>query len=244
MSINFTFESNLASTNAKLAIMAQRQLPFAASKALNRTGVELLAWNKIQMRKRFDDPVRYTLNAFRLVRSRKNNLVAEVRRKDRPAGKHYLEVQQEGGFRPQKAFERKMEFRLPYKGMVRAVLPTKRTANRGSNVSMAWVNKALAGVQQSYASEAYTRAERGKSSTAYPRYFVAEPNTGKNKAGGIYRVNAKKGKPQKLFTILDRMPRYNKRLPFTEYMTKQAKLSFPKNFRRELRQALRTARFR
>jgi hypothetical protein len=40
------------------------------------------------------------------------------------------------------------------------------------------------------------------------------------------------------------MPRYNKRLPFTEYMTKQAKLSFPKNFRRELRQALRTARFR
>jgi predicted HicB family RNase H-like nuclease len=232
MAVNFTFESNLARTNAKLAIMAQRQIPFAASKALNRTGVELLAWNKIQMRKRFDNPVRYTVNAFRLVRSKKSNLVAEVRRKDRAAGKHYLEVQQDGGQRPQKGFERKGDFQKSYKGQVRAVLPTKRTANRGSNVSMAWVKKALAGINQS------------KSSESYPRYFVAEPGTGKNRAGGIYRVNAKKGKPQKLFTILDRMPRYNKRLPFTEYMTKQAKLSFPKNFRRELRQALRTARFR
>ena len=244
MQISFEFKSNLASTNAKLAIMAQKQIPFAASKALNQTGKELLAFNKIQMRKRFDNPVRYTLNAFRLVRSTKRNLVAEVRRKDKPAGKHYLDVQTKGGVRPQKAFEKKMDFRLPYKGIVQAVLPTSRTAIRKQNVSMAWVNKALAGVGQSYASEAYTQSTRSDSASKYPRYWVSEPGKGKAKTGGVYRQNSKRGKPQKLFHILDYRPSYQKRLPFTSYMTKQVKLSFPKNLRRELRAALRTAKFR
>jgi len=243
MSVNFTFSSNLASVNGKLAIMAQKQIPFAASKALNQTGKELLAFNKIQMRKRFKDPVRYTLNAFRLVRSKKTRLVAEVRRKDKQVGKHYLDVQSKGGTRPQKAVEKKMDFRLPYNGIVQAVLPTSRTSRRGQNISMAWVNKALAGVGQSYASEAYTKAETGKASR-YPRYWVSEPGQGKSKTGGIYRQNSKRGKPQKLFHILDYLPSYNKRLPFNSYMTKQAKLSFPKNMRREIRAALRTAKFR
>jgi len=241
--ISFQFDSNLASVNAKLANMAIKQIPFAASKALNQTGKELVAFNKIQMRKRFKDPVRYTLNAFRLVRSKKTNLVAEVRRKDKPAGKHYLDVQAKGGTRPKKAVEKKIDFRLPYNGIVRAVLPTSRTANRGQSMSMAWVNKALAGVGQSYASEAYTKAETGKASK-YPRYWASEPGRGKSKTGGIYRQNSKRGKPQKLFHILDYRPSYNKRLPFTDYMTRQAKLSFPKNMRREMRAALRTAKFR
>ena len=241
---NFEFNSNLASVNAKLANLAIRQIPFAASKALNQTGKELLAFNKIQMRRKFKDPVRYTLNAFRLVRSKKTNLVAEVRRKDKPAGKHYLDVQAKGGVRPKKAVEKKMDFRLPYNGIVQAVLPTSRTARRGQNISIAWVNKALAGVGQSYASEAYTKAERGKKPTQYPRYWVSEPGQGKSKTGGVYRQNSKRGKPQKLFHILDYLPSYTKRLPFKDYMTKQARLSFPKNMRREMRAALRTAKFR
>mgnify|MGYP000176082072 CR=1 FL=1 len=244
MAVNFTFQSNSAKTNAKLAILAQKQIPFAASRALNQTGKELLAFNRIQMKKRFKDPVRYTLNAFRLVRSTKKHLVAEVRRKDKQGGKHYLEVQAKGGVRPQKAFEKKMDFRLPYRGIVQSVLPTSRTARRGQNVSMAWVNKALAGVGQSYASEAYTRSQVSATPKPYPRYFVAEPGSGKNRAGGIYRVNSKRGKPQKLFTILDYRPAYDKRLPFNSYMLKQGKLTFPKNFRREMRNALRTAKFR
>jgi len=43
---------------------------------------------------------------------------------------------------------------------------------------------------------------------------------------------------------LDYLPSYTKRLPFKDYMTKQARLSFPKNMRREMRAALRTAKFR
>jgi len=242
--ISFQFNSNLASVNAKLAKMAIKQIPFAASKALNQTGKELVAFNKIQMRKRFKDPVRYTMNAFHLKRSKKTNLVAEVRRKDKQAGKHYLDVQAKGGVRPHKAVEKKIDFRLPYDGIVQAVLPTSRTANRGQNISMAWVNKALAGVGQSYGSDTYTKAQTGKSVGKYPRYFAAEPGSGKNKTGGIYRQNSKRGKPQKLFHILDYMPSYTKRLPFNDYMMRQAKLSFPKNMRREMRAALRTAKFR
>ena len=234
---NFQFNSNLASVNAKLANLALRQIPFAASKALNQTGKELIGVNKRQMSRRFKNPVRYTLNAFRLVRSSKTNLVAEVRRKDSGTGannpaseRNYLERQQSGGTRRRKGVETKFKSRVREVSNMQSLLPTSRTAVRGQNISKARSDAILAGLQGD-----------GK---GYPRYFAAKAGSGKSKTGGIYRVNSPKGKPQKLFHTKPNLPAYSKRLPFTDYMTKSARVIFKRAIRAEMRNALRTAKFR
>lgn len=235
--ISFQFNSNLASVNAKLANMAMKQIPFAASKALNQTGKELLKFNKVQMRRNFSNPVPYTVNAFRLARSTKKNLVAEIKRKDRsgssnrPASKsNYLETQSTGGVRKRKGIESKFKAQVREIQNMQTLLPTSRTSVRGQNISKARAETALSGLKSG--------------SSAYPRYFYSEGGKGKNSTGGIYRVNSKRGKPQKMFHTKPNLPTYSKGLPFNTYMMRQAKLSFPKNMRREMRAALRTAKFR
>ena len=250
--ISFRFESDSKKINAKLAILASRQIPFAASKALNQTAVELKDFNRIQMMRRFDKPVKYTLNAFMAERSNKRRLSAAVRRKDQPAGKHYLEIQATGGPRPRKGVEKMMEQRIAYGGILRAVIPTGKggSSTRAGNINMGEVNRAMAGLGSSYSSSAYTRnkqraAESKRNLQKRPsQYFVAEPSDGKSKTGGIYKRSAGGKKVTKVFHFLDSSPQYTKRLPFKSYMTKQAKLSFPKNLKREMRAALRTAKFR
>lgn len=250
--IKFSFNSNSKQINAKLANLAMRQMPFAASKALNQTAVELKAFNRIQMKRRFDDPVRYTLDAFMIDRSHKRKLVAGVRRKDKPSGKHYLEVQAAGGVRPRKGVEKMMDQRIAYPGILRAVIPTSKGngQTKNGNINMGEVNRALAGLGASYSSTAYTRnrqrtAESKRNLQKRPsQYFVSEPGQGRSKTGGIYKRSPAGNKVTKVFHFLDYAPQYRKKLPFRSYMTKQAKLSFPKNLRREMRAALRTAKFR
>jgi hypothetical protein len=250
--ISFRFESDSKKINAKLARLASSQIPFAASKALNQTAVELKDFNRIQMMRRFDKPVKYTLNAFMVERSNKRSLSAAVRRKDKPSGRHYLEIQATGGPRPRKGVEKMMEQRIAYGGILRNVLPTTKAngATRAGGINMGEVHRAMAGLGASYATTAYTRdkqraAESKRSLQKRPtQYFVAKPNTGKNKTGGIYKRSAGGKKVTKVFHFLESSPQYTKRLPFKSYMTKQAKLSFPKNLKREMRAALRTAKFR
>ena len=250
--ITFRFDSDSKKINAKLANLAMRQIPFAASKALNQTAVELKAFNRIQMKRRFDDPVKYTLNAFMVDRSNKRKLVAGVRRKDKPSGKHYLEVQAKGGRRPRKGVEKMMEFGLAYGGILRSVTPTSKSngQTRNGNINMGEVNRAIAGLNGKTSSTPYTRTrqEAAKTKRATQKrptqYFMAEPGSGKNKTGGIYKRSPAGKKVTKVFHFLDYSPQYQKKLPFKSYMTKQAKLSFPKNLRREMRTALRTAKFR
>ena len=248
----FELKSDSKKVNAKLANLTMRQIPFAASKALNRTANELKAFNRIQMKRRFDKPVPYTLNAFMVERSNKRKLIAGVRRKDKPSGKHYLEVQAKGGSRPRKAVESMMEYRVKYDPSLRAVLPTSKGngKTKAGGINMGEVHRALAGLGASLSSQPYTRnkqraAESRRNLQKRPaQYFVGEPGSGKNKTGGIYKRSAGGKKVTKVFHFLDYSPQYEKRLPFKKYMTRQAKLSFPKNLKREMVAALRTAKFR
>ena len=101
----------------RLQKAVRKQIPFAASQALNDTGKVLVSINKQNMKRTFDRPVPYTLNAFYLKRAMKANLSISVRRKDKPAGKHYLDIQKSGGVRPQKAFEKMVQQRVAYPGI-------------------------------------------------------------------------------------------------------------------------------
>lgn len=247
--IVFSFNSNSKAINAKLANLASRQIPFAASKALNGTANELIDWNRIQMKRRFDKPVKYTLNAFRVDRSTKHRLTAGVRRKDKPAGKHYFEVEAKGGTRPYKAIE-KMAAKIT--GGNKFLIPTSKGRGQMKNgaINAGEVTRAMAAIGSGPSSNPFSKRRQDRATAARSKqknpsqYFVTPPGSGKNKTGGIYRRTPAGRKVTKVFHIIEKQPIYEKRLPFKMYMTKQAKLSFPKNFRREMRAALRTAKLR
>lgn len=248
---SFEFTSDVAKANKRLANMTMRQIPFAASKALNETASVLLRMNKLQMKKTFKNPVAYTLNAFMIERSSKQRLEAAVRLKDKPGGKHYLPIQVKGGNRPRKAVGTAMAERIAYGGVIHAVTPTTREAGgkNGQSIVMSRVHKAMAGVNASYGNTAYTRNAQRKAESKLAlakrpeRYFVAEPRSGKAISGGLYRVRGK-GKPQKLYHFIQGSVNYKKKLPYKDYMTRYAVKYFPSSLNRQMIAAMRSAKLR
>lgn len=232
---SFEMKGDTANLNRKLSNMVQTQIPFATSKAMNETGKFLVRINKNDMKRKFTNANAFTLNAFYFQPAKKRNLVMTVRRKDKQVGKHYLEVQDKGGLRPRKGVEKRFEREIPYNGIFRAMTPTSRTGGSKNNILMSQVNKVSAGIKQPY-------------SKSGVRYFAAGPHSlgkfgGGNKTGGIYRVTGK-GKPQKMFHILDHMPRYKKKTDFHGLMNKFASKHMKLMLKKTMKQALRTAKLR
>jgi len=238
--------------NRRLNNLIHKQVPFAASKALNDTGKLLLAVNKREMRKQFDKPVRYTLNAFYMKPARKTDLNMRISRKAKPSGRHYLEIQHEGGPRPRKGVESMLRYSLAYTGDLRAVLPTSRTKTAAGGMSMARMNEAIAGLQDSkqagrVPSSSYTKAGIIKQADRLAKrkkpveYFIGYKSSGKSKTDGIYRRTGKSVK--KMFHLLEYQPQYRPNFPFYPPLIRNARSYFPTRMRKQLALAMRTARF-
>lgn len=245
--ITFSTTGSTKRVSRQLQNLVNRQIPYAASKALNATGNVLLAVNKREMKRNFDNPVPYTINAFYMKPARYNNLRMSVRRKDKPAGKHYLDIQHKGGVRPQKGVERMFRDRVKYKGIVGAIIPVEGNggATKNGGISMAEMHRAMAGLNASYSSTAYTRnkqraAESKRALASNARQYFVKSNEGGTR-GGVYKRMANR-KIKKVFHIRDAMPRYNSKFPFYPPLVRNAKSYFPAKMRRELRTAMRSAR--
>jgi len=234
----FSFTGNTDRVVNRLNNMVNRQLPWAMVTTLNGTGKVLVAQNRIHMKQKLDKANRFTLNAYYFTRASKARPQIHVKRKDAQRGRHYLEVldkSRKSPIRTQKGVEVQFDRgadSLPYEGNVRAVLPTKRTGGRYNRINMGQVNKVKAGMKGN--------------SKAGERYFVAPKHSlrkfgGGNATGGIYRVRGK-GKPQKMFHILDYLPKYPVRTDFYGVMNRHAKSYFEGTFQKNLRQAIRTAK--
>lgn len=223
-----------------------RQIPFAASKALNQTGDVLLATNKREMKKQFENPVRYTLNAFYKKPARYNDLHMAIKRKTAQRGKHYLEVQHKGGVRPNKRVETLFKYSLPYTGIVGAVLPTKHSKTRNGGISMARVNEAIGQLGGTTPQSSFTKArsrsavERLTRRKTATQYFIGYREDGKNKTDGIYRRQGKR--VQKMFHIIESAPKYRPNFPFFPPLIRNAKSYFPSQLRKQFRLAIRTQR--
>lgn len=244
--MSITVRGSTDRMSRRLNSVVSRQIPFAASKALNDTGNVLLALNKAQMRRQFDNPVRYTLNAFYMKPARKNNLVMSIRRKGAQGSKHYLEVQHKGGARPRKAVGGLISASIPgYSGSVVAVTPTKHSTRNNGAINMSQVYTALAGVRASPQSQSAQRqvqraGERLARRKKPVEYFVGYKEQGKNKTDGIYKREGNRIK--KIIHILNRRPTYSKRFPFQPPLVKHARSYLPSRLRANLSMAIRTAR--
>jgi hypothetical protein len=229
---NFRIEANTERMTRKLTNFAQSQARWATVTTLNETGKFLLKQNEKHMVRTFAKTNAYTRNAFYLKRANKKTLTASIQRKDKPSGKHYLEVQKDGGTRPRKRLETKMKFNLPYDGIIEAVTPTTRGGGKFNNLLTSQANKVLDGIN-------------GKGGV---RYFVAGPHSlrkfgGGNKTGGVYRVNGKRGKPQKIFHFHDRRMNYKPKFNYFENMNRNARQHFKMRFAANLRKAMQTSKF-
>ena len=238
MAIAFNFKSNSKQVNARMSNMVGKQMPFATAKSLTLTAKTLVDQNKRDIGTIFDNPVAWTKNAFFFIPAKKNNPRTIIKRKDKgtgtasnvpPAKQHYLEVQQKGGGRGPKAFEGALRARAKGAGKFRYATPTRDTRlNAAGNMTRNQINKIIAGVSQ----------KGGK-------YFIPKPNHPlaiKGGAGVFERMA--KNKVKKRLHLTNTIPKYRAQFRFYKRMTKYGKMAFPRIFRAELKNALRTSGFR
>lgn len=209
--------------------VAQKQLPFATSQALNATAFDARTAINASTRQFFDNPSRFTQTAFFVQRSTKRNLEAIVfaeaaRGKDRA---RYLKFGIQGGQRNQKGFERK--FLAEVVGTRRIpdgsqLVPTSLVkTNAQGNVSLATIK----------------RIQKGLATKGTGTFFTGTPKGG-NRPAGIYRRS--KGQLFPYFIAIEQDARYQRRLPIGQTSARVTRTQFGGYLRTSLSKALETAK--
>lgn len=207
-----------------------KQLPFAASQALNATAFDVRAKLNTSTASYFDKPNRFTQTAFFVNRSNKRALEAEVfaeaaKGKDRA---RYLRYGIQGGTRRQKGFELKFLNEVASTRTIPAnarFIPTRLVKLDGSgNVSLATIR----------------RISKGLNGSARGGFFVGQPRNNHGLPPGIYRRSREQLFPY--FFATDRAPRYRARFPMEQIGQTEAQRVFGAHFRSSLEKALATAR--
>lgn len=237
MVVALKFKSNSKALNAKMAQVSMKQLQFATAVALTKTGQSLVEQNERDMRQTFQNPLGWTLKAFRRTVAKKNDLRTIIKRKDQSRGlstnttpnrQHYLEVQDDGGARPMKAFEKAIKGKARGASGFNYVTPTRDAPKtKSGNVTRNYIGKVLT----------ETSRKGGK-------FFVPKPNHPLALKGGdgVFERMAR-GKVKKRLHLHNSVPNYRARLRFHERMHRYGRLAFPKVFRQEFRSALMKSGF-
>ena len=246
MPVSFKFNANTKDINRKMSNLVGAQMPFAVSKALNDTGKTLVAKNKQDMRMIFDNTVPYTLNAFFFRFARKGQTSIKIKRKDKQVGRHYLEVQEDGGRRPKTRMENLIKYNLATPRHIGTVTPTHHMKRSKTGSIGGERNRILSALHLTASrdthSPLYGYSGKTKRSTGY---FVPAPThpLGQGKRFGVYRRTAA-GNAQKVLNISEREPMYRPKLRFYSRMNRYGSMMFPKKMQKALRYALSTAKLR
>lgn len=225
----FQIGDNIDAFERSLSDVFREQLPFAMALALNDTGFDVIEAEQDHMKAVFDKPVRWTLNAFRVSRASKRNLIASVERKTVPGSKFYLEVQNKGGARGRTGIERKFISSLRYSGRIEAITPAKGVRLTASgNVSRATWRKIMGQVGKG--------GVRSTSGSRRVVHFVPKPSSGLSP--GVYERRGRKIKKVMHFT--KSRPRYDGRFDFERVAEVRARKVFPDHLNRRLKAAVAT----
>lgn len=228
-----TVQHNLDEVFARMDAMVERQIPFAAAKALTATAQDVQAELTAELPVVLDRPTPFTLNAFGIRTARKDNLTSEVF--VREAQSAYLERQIYGGVR------------APGPHGIR--LPGNIELNAFGNIPRGLTNRLKAAAQNGTLGPALAKrlqATGNRRKGAAPvQLFYGKPR-GKgwdNAPVGIWRrIPGKPGKLIPLIVFEDTPATYEARLPFHEIATRTAQRMWPIRFNEALALALRTAR--
>ena len=255
MVMQFHFKSNVDGAHQRMSNLVAMQMPFAISKALNDTARTLVAKNRQDMGLIFNRTNTFTKNAFGSSPTRHGSMGAVkkgqysvfIRRKEKQSGRHYLEVQEFGGARPNTGIERIIQQNLPTRRLVAMVSPTphmKRKKDGG--ISMGEVNKMLSALhlQRDPSANSPVKGRTGKTKRSR-QFFTPAPShpLGQGKRYGIYE-RTQAGNARKMLNISERSPMYKPKLRFEQRMHKYAPSVYRKKLAAALSYALRTAKLK
>lgn len=229
-------QGDLARILGKLRDIDRKAMPDVTRWALNDMAFAVHDGNKDLMRRNFDRPTPFTLNAFFVRKATRTVQEAEVRRKDFAARRHYLEVQNEGGRRRQTGVERLFTRRLKYEGLINAVVPTRNIRkNRYGNVAPGTLQRILSGVQaQGDRAQNTTAASRARAKGRRAEYFV--PSQDSKLSPGVYE---RRGRGiRKMLAFTESVPTYKERFPMERHAAKVAANEAPGAVERALKRAL------
>lgn len=241
--------SNIKEVIAELGRVAEDQIPFATSLAINRTTERARVAVRGEMERIFDNPTPWVLNSLRVIRSTKVNLNAEVGFKDRnsvESSRSMIEPHVFANTRRYKA----MEVRLFKAGL----MPTDYYAVPGAgakldsfgNISRGQVSQLL-NVLQTYKEAGFNKADdrtvarlaKGNAKKGVYGFVYWVNPVGSRKGAhllpGVYqRIATPFGSSLKPVLIFVQRKAYKKTLNFFEISTQ----TFNANFRTEFAKAL------
>jgi hypothetical protein len=241
-----TLQSNARALERKLDALARRQIPFAASQAMNRLARQIVQIDLPDaMKKAFDRPTPWVLRAFAWRKSTARSLTAEIFARDfagkgNPAWKT-LDAETFGGTRRMKRFERALasvgggHYALPGRGA---------KLNRYGNISQGDIEKILSALGGAENGAGYQANRTAKSARRHARrqqhYFLAHSRDD-GRPIAIYRVVGA-GKVEPVIVFSPKAPAYEKRFPYHETAERSFKQHRDVFLSEELAKAIATAK--
>ncbi len=238
--MQFDIRSNVRDVSRYFDEVQKKQLPYATVLAMTKTAQDVKEEEITVMKRVFNNPTPYALNALRVVPAKKKTMIASVEFKDfagkgTPA-KRFLNPEVHGGARSLKSHERQL---APYmRGYVAAVPAKGLSLNKYGNVPGPTIKRILSHLKVSTdPTQNITNSKRSKGKRKASQYFAAKNGSGLR--AGVYERKGKKIKPVLIFT---RAPRYAKRFPFYETGERVVAARFGINFEIAFQKAMATAR--
>ena len=232
-------QADLANLIQRFRDIERRHLPDVTRSALNDMAFKVHAENKVLMERVFDQPTRFTLNAFWVRKATRSNPVAVVERKPVIGRKHYLAVQQDGGARGQTGLEKRMTYGLAYEGLIQSVLPASIRKDSHGNIAPGALQRLMSGTGiqvdrwQNRSATGRRRAEK-RNKYLSSVYFVPDPDS--HLSPGVYE----RGMDEliKIVHFSERVPTYTPRFPMEDHAKDVAAAEAPTAVERALRRAL------
>ena len=245
----------------KLDALVRKQLPFAASQAINDSLRIARTDLQDQMRDRFSAPVPRTLNSPRMKFSTKSNLTGRIWIDDEPAKgiapARYLAAEILGGPRHHKRFEKALQSRGIMPAGMYATPGPGAPPDANGNIPGSFLVQLLSYLQafgeQGYRANMTDKRRRqiqkvGRSARGYKTIngvaYFASDGKGRNAhlRPGIYRKTGTHGANVMPVILFVSPPSYSVRLPFATIVAQSFQQSFNHRLRIRLDKALETAK--
>jgi hypothetical protein len=232
--MQFDIRSNARDVARWLDDAQKKQVPFAMALAMTLTANDVKAAEIDLMKRVFDRPTPYAINALRVVPATKRTMVASVTFREFggiPA-KRFLNPEVHGGPRSRKSHE--MQLAPLMRGFQHAV-PARGLERDGyGNVKGAVFRKIISQLKVSNDPQLNASGSgRSKRKRKNNAYFIPK------KGGAVYQRTGAGVKPVLVFV---KAPRYRKRFPFYETAQSVVAKRFHVNFATAFQRAMATAR--
>lgn len=248
--------------------VAERQVDFGAARGLTWTGQEVKRAEELEIATVISNPTNWTRRSVYLKPATKRDLRAVVWLKGDPYKQHPMLPLIEGGGRPMKRFERRLQMLGYMRTNERAVPGEAATVDAYGNMSRGLIVKILSQLRTAVVQGDFSNASQSKRSRAKRanvQYFASAGTggprsafAGRSKGGGLKRASAQQHLPRGIWErrqhawgssvrpvllFVDHY-RYSKVLRFFEVAGRVTARSLRRNLDKSMADVMRTAKFK